>query len=472
MSNKDLLNNVKKLRELTGVGFKDCKIAIEENNGDLEKSVEFLRKKGIAKASKKMGRNASEGLSLVHNEEDKVAVVEINSETDFVAKNKDFLNFSKEISKINFKVLGDLEKLKSFKMQNGKTVDDNLVALISKMGEKITIRRSKFFDDKNGKNYYYIHSAVEKNVGKIVSVVKISNNDDKDLGQKIAMHIAASSPLAIDKEGIQKKLIDKELEIIKAELINSGKKGDIAEKISKGKINKFISDNTLLNQVWIMDPKKKVSDILKENKKNDEIKIMDFIRFKVGEGIQMSSEFNEKDYSIKMDKTIQAFKKEISTLRTGRANASMLDMIKVDVYGQMMPINQLATISVPEARLITVQVWDKSNVSLIDSSIQKSDLGINPQIDGQIIRIRIPDLTEERRKELIKVLKGMTEKNKVSIRNIRREANEELKKKLKEKKITEDENKNYEKSTQNLTDNHIISIDKITSEKEKEILQL
>ena len=186
----------------------------------------------------------------------------------------------------------------------------------------------------------------------------------------------------------------------------------------------------------------------------------------------MSNEFNEKNYSSKMDKTIQSFKKEISTLRTGRANSSMLDMIKVDVYGQMMPINQLATISVPEARLITVQVWDKSNVTLIDSAIQKSDLGINPQIDGQIIRIRIPDLTEERRKELIKVLKGMTEKNKVSIRNIRREANEELKKKLKEKKITEDENKNYEKSTQKLTDDHISTIDKITAEKEKEVLQL
>ena len=186
----------------------------------------------------------------------------------------------------------------------------------------------------------------------------------------------------------------------------------------------------------------------------------------------MSSEFNEKDYLTKMDKTIQAFKKEISTLRTGRANASMLDMIKVDVYGQMMPINQLATISVPEARLITVQVWDKSNVNLIDSAIQKSDLGINPQIDGQIVRIRIPDLTEERRKELIKVLKSMTEKNKVSIRNIRREANEDLKKELKEKKITEDENKNYEKTTQKLTDDHITSIDKITSEKEKEILQI
>ena len=186
----------------------------------------------------------------------------------------------------------------------------------------------------------------------------------------------------------------------------------------------------------------------------------------------MSSEFNEKNYSTKMDKTIQSFKKEISTLRTGRANSAMLDMIKVDVYGQMMPINQLATISVPEARLITVQVWDKSNVSLIDSSIQKSELGINPQIDGQLIRIRIPDLTEERRKELIKVLKSMTEKNKISIRNIRREANEELKKKLKEKKITEDENKNFEKSTQKLTDDHISLIEKIMSEKEKEVLQL
>ncbi len=186
----------------------------------------------------------------------------------------------------------------------------------------------------------------------------------------------------------------------------------------------------------------------------------------------MSTEFNEKSYLTKMDKTIQSFKKEISTLRTGRANSAMLDMIKVDVYGQMMPINQLATISVPEARLITVQVWDKSNVSLIDSSIQKSELGINPQIDGQLIRIRIPDLTEERRKELIKVLKGMAEKNKISIRNIRREANEELKKKLKEKKITEDENKNFEKNTQKLTDDHISIIEKIMSEKEKEVLQL
>ena len=285
MSNKDLLENVKKLRELTGVGFKDCKTAIEENKGDIEKSIEFLRKKGMAKASKKMGRNASEGLVLVHEKDEEIAAIEINSETDFVAKNKDFLDFSKEISQINFDVSEDLEKLKSCKMKNGNTVNDNLIALISKIGEKITIRRSKFFSNKEGKNHYYIHSAVEKNIGKIVSIVQLLNNDNNDLGQKIAMHIAASSPLAIDKNGIKKEIIDKELEIIKAELENSGKKGDIAEKISKGKINKFISDNTLLNQFWIMDPKKKVSDVIKENQKTNEIKIVDFIRFKVGEGV-------------------------------------------------------------------------------------------------------------------------------------------------------------------------------------------
>ena len=147
----------------------------------------------------------------------------------------------------------------------------------------------------------------------------------------------------------------------------------------------------------------------------------------------MSNEFNEKSYISKMDKSIQSLKKDLSTLRTGRANINMLDTIKVDVYGQLMPIDQLATISVPEARLISIQVWDKSNISIIESTIQKSDLGINPQTDGQVIRLRIPDLTEERRKDLIKVLKGMGEKGKVSIRNIRREANEELKKKIKDK---------------------------------------
>ena len=186
----------------------------------------------------------------------------------------------------------------------------------------------------------------------------------------------------------------------------------------------------------------------------------------------MSSEFNESNYSSKMDKSIQSLKKDISTLRTGRANTNMIDTIKVDVYGQLMPINQLATVSVPEARLISIQVWDKSNINLIESAIQKSDLGINPQTDGQMIRLRIPDLTEERRKDLIKILKNMGEKSKIAVRNIRREANEELKKKLKEKKITEDENKNFEKSTQKLTDDHISTIEKIMAEKEKEVLQL
>ena len=186
----------------------------------------------------------------------------------------------------------------------------------------------------------------------------------------------------------------------------------------------------------------------------------------------MSSEFNEKNYSSKMDKSIQSLKKDVSTLRTGRANPNMLDTIKVDVYGQMMPIDQLATVSAPEARLISIQVWDKSNSSLIDSAIQKSELGINPQIDGQIIRLRIPDLTEERRKDLIKILKNMGEKGKISIRNIRREGNEDLKKKLKDKNITEDENKNFEKNIQKLTDLNIENIDKILIDKEKEILQI
>ena len=186
----------------------------------------------------------------------------------------------------------------------------------------------------------------------------------------------------------------------------------------------------------------------------------------------MSSNFNDKNYSIKMDKTIHSFKKDISTLRTGRANTSMLDTIKVDVYGQLMPLEQLGTVSVPEARLISIQVWDKSNVSIIESAIQKSELGINPQVDGQIIRLRIPDLTEERRKDLIKILKNMGEKAKVSIRNIRREANDELKKKLKEKNISEDQSKDNEKVIQKLTNLNIDNIEKILIEKEKEIIQI
>ena len=288
MSNKDLLDNIKKLRELTGVGFKDCKSALDETKGDIEKSIEFLRKKGIAKASKKMSRTASEGLALVTEKENKVSIIEINSETDFVAKNKDFISFCKELSEINFSTFGNLDKLNDSKMNNGISVKDNLVTLIAKIGEKITIRRTNFFDNKKGLNFFYVHSAIEKNIGKIISIVQLDGivkDKNEDVGNKIAMHIAASNPLAIEKNGIKKEIIDKELEIIKAEITNSGKPPDMAEKISKGKIAKFINDNTLLNQIWIMDPKKKVSDILKENKIDKEVKVLNFIRYKVGEGI-------------------------------------------------------------------------------------------------------------------------------------------------------------------------------------------
>ena len=288
MSNKNLLDNIKKLREMTGVGFKDCKVALEENNGEIEKSIEFLRKKGIAKASKKMLRTASEGLALISEENGEVAIIEINSETDFVAKNQDFINFCKELSSLNFKNKGDLEKLNNTKMSDGVLVKDGLINLISKIGEKITIRRAKFFNNSSGHNFFYIHSAIEKNIGKIISIIKLENIDQtkgKDLGNKLAMHIAASNPLAIDKDGIDQKIIDKEIEIIKAEIINSGKPKEMAEKISKGKISKFLNDNSLLNQIWIMDNKKTVKEILKDNSGEKQIKIIDYIRYKVGEGI-------------------------------------------------------------------------------------------------------------------------------------------------------------------------------------------
>ena len=288
MSSKDLLNNIKKLREITGVGFKDCKIALDENQGDIEKSIEFLRKKGIAKASKKMNRTASEGLALVQEAEGRISIIEINSETDFVAKNENFITFCKELSKINFSIKANLKKLENTKMKNGVLVKDNLVNLIAKIGEKITIRRAHFFDNSKGQNFFYVHSAIEKNIGKIISIVKIdgiTKDKNEDLGIKIAMHIAASSPLAIDKEGIDKKIVDKELEIIRAEIENSGKPSQMVEKISNGKINKFLNDNSLLNQIWIMDSKKKVSEILKENSLEKKLSILEFVRYKVGEGV-------------------------------------------------------------------------------------------------------------------------------------------------------------------------------------------
>ena len=279
MSSKDILESIKKLREITGVGFKDCKLAIDETGGDIDKSIEFLRKKGIAKASNKMSRTASEGLCLLHEKDGEVSLIEINSETDFVAKNDLFISFCKEVSIINFENKSDLSKINKSNMKNNLPVETNLTDLIAKMGEKISIRRSIFFDNSNGKNSFYIHGALEDKIGKIVAIVKTSKEDQ--VGKKIAMHVSASSPIALEEKNLSKEIINKEIEIIKAELLNSGKQKEMVEKITKGKINKFISENTLVNQAWIMDPKKKVSDILKEN----DIKIVDVIRYKVGEGV-------------------------------------------------------------------------------------------------------------------------------------------------------------------------------------------
>ena len=288
MSNKNSLENIKKLREMTGVGFKDCKLALDETKGNIEKSIEFLRKKGIAKASKKMSRTASDGLALIKENQGQISLIEINSETDFVAKNNDFIKFCKELSDLNFKTKGDLNKLNETKMENEILVKDNLVNLIAKIGEKIILRRANFFDNSNGMNFSYVHSAIEKGIGKIISVVKIEGilkGKNEDIGGKLAMHIAASNPLALSKDRINKSIVDKELEIIKAEITNSGKPAEMVEKISKGKISKFLNDNSLLDQLWIMDPKKKVSDILKENSSGKPLQILDFIRYKVGEGI-------------------------------------------------------------------------------------------------------------------------------------------------------------------------------------------
>ena len=281
------IEKVKQLRKSTGAGFKDCNAALKESNGDLDKAAEILRVKGIAKASKKMGRVAADGLALICEKNGSIAAIEINSETDFVAKNKDFISFSKEISQINFEKKSNINEIKNTKMQNGKTVDENLISLISKIGEKITIRRSKFFDSK-GLNFAYVHNSVEKNVGKVVSIVQLGNsneNDLKEIGPKLAMHVAAQAPIAIDESGIKKEILDKELEIIKEELKNSGKKADMIDKIANGKIKKFVSDNTLLNQIWIMDTKLRVNQVIKQYSKKDQIKVLDFVRFKVGEGI-------------------------------------------------------------------------------------------------------------------------------------------------------------------------------------------
>ena len=289
MSQGSILDKVKKLRELTGVGFKDCKIAIDENAGDIEKSIEFLRKKGIAKASKKMERVAADGLISISEDKNKFSIIEINSETDFVAKNNEFINFVEEISKLALLNSGNMKDILFSKMQNKKTVEENLISIISKIGEKITLRRSDCLESDKFINFSYTHLTVKKNLGKIGVLLSLDSNMKREelseFGKQLAMHVAASSPLGVDKDDLDQNILNKEKEIITEELKNSGKDNKIIDKIATGKLNKFISDNTLMNQEWIMEPKKRVKDILKQVAGKNKLTIKRFIRFKVGEGV-------------------------------------------------------------------------------------------------------------------------------------------------------------------------------------------
>ncbi len=279
------IEDVKKLRKLCGAGFKDCSSALKEANGNIEKALEILRVRGISKATKKMSRVANEGVIAVNGNKSKISLIEVNCETDFVAKNDDFINFVKEISVINNNVNSDLENLKKSKMNNTETVENNLISLISKIGEKITIGRTKTFNYENTFNYSYLHTVVKDNLSKLAVMVSIESLDDSDnlekFGKQLSMHIAALNPLAIDSTNIDKAILDKEQNLITEELKNSGKPDDIVKKISIGKLNKFKEENSLLSQAWVMEPKKKVSEVLKEVSSN--VKIKDFYRLKIGE---------------------------------------------------------------------------------------------------------------------------------------------------------------------------------------------
>ena len=280
------IEKVKKLREATGAGFKDCNLAIKESGGDLDKAVEILRVKGISKASKKMSRDAKEGVVAVSGDQNKTSIIEVNCETDFVAKNDDFINFVKELSELNNQNDSNLDNLKKSKMKNGSSVKDNLVSLIAKIGEKITIGQTKTISNSSSINCQYLHTVVKDNLAKLAVVVSLETRENsetvKTFGKQLSMHIAASKPLALESELIDKAIIDKEQELITEELKNSGKPDDIAKKISLGKMNKFKEENALMTQAWVMEPKKKVQDVLKELAIND-LKIKEFSRIKIGE---------------------------------------------------------------------------------------------------------------------------------------------------------------------------------------------
>ena len=280
------IEKVKQLRKSTGAGFKDCNIALKESNGNLDKAAEILRVKGIAKASKKMSRNATEGVIVLSGDEKKMSLIEVNCETDFVAKNDDFINFVKELSILNNNHSSNLDELKTSKMENNKTVDENLVALIAKIGEKITIGRAKTLNNENSRNFAYQHSVIKDNVSKLVVIVSININEKSDkidlFGKQLSMHIAASNPIALNANEIDQELIDKEVNLIAEELKKSGKPEEIAKKISLGKINKFKDENSLMTQDWVMDPKMKIKDVIKSLEISN-LQINEFVRLKIGE---------------------------------------------------------------------------------------------------------------------------------------------------------------------------------------------
>ena len=280
------VEKVKKLRVATGAGFKDCNLAIREANGDLDKAVEILRVKGISKASKKMSREAKEGVVAISGDEKKTSIIEVNCETDFVAKNNDFINFVKELSELNNQNDSNIDNLKKSIMKNGSSVEDNLVALIAKIGEKITIGQTKTISNSSSTNYQYLHTVVKDNLAKLAVIVSLETKENSEIvktfGKQLSMHIAASNPLALESTLIDKAIIEKEQELITEELKNSGKPEDIAKKISLGKMNKFKEENALMTQAWVMEPKKKVQDVLKELAVND-LKIKEFSRIKIGE---------------------------------------------------------------------------------------------------------------------------------------------------------------------------------------------
>ena len=280
------IDKIKNLRKSTGAGFKDCNLALKEADGDLNKAAEILRVKGIAKASKKMSRDAKEGVIIISGDKKKTSLLEVNCETDFVAKNEDFINFVKELSEINNSCSSNLESLNKSKMLNGKLVSDNLVALIAKIGEKITIGKSITLNNSNSLNFTYQHSVIKDNVSKLGVIVSLETNENNDqiniFGKQLSMHIAASNPLALNSNDLKKEIIEKEQELIAEELKSSGKPEEIIKKISSGKINKFKEENSLMTQDWVMEPKKKVKDILSEINITS-LKIKDFVRIKIGD---------------------------------------------------------------------------------------------------------------------------------------------------------------------------------------------